>query len=56
MATAKVTTATHGAGATTEKRSTVKLDTIRAIEKQMQKLWADSKIFEADAPGHHTDK
>lgn len=56
MATSKaVTTAATIAGAT-EKRSTVKLDTIREIERQMQKLWTDAKIFEADAPGHATDK
>ncbi|CAF3565723.1 unnamed protein product [Rotaria socialis] len=55
MATSKVSTAVDAAdGVSTEKRSTVKLDTIRNIEKQMQKLWADLKIFEVDAPGHPT--
>lgn len=39
-----------------EKHSTAKLDTIREIERQTQKLWADSKIFEVDAPTHFTDK
>ena len=42
--------------ATAEKRSTIKLDTIRDIERQMQKVWGDLKIFEADAPGHLSDK
>ena len=57
MATAKsATTAAASTAATTEKRSTVKLDTIRQIEKQMQKVWADLKVFEADAPAHPTDK
>ena len=41
---------------TIEKRSTVKLDTIRDIEKQMQKVWSDLKVFEVDAPIHTTDK
>ncbi|CAF4114082.1 unnamed protein product, partial [Adineta steineri] len=54
MATAK-TTAAATAAVTGEKRSTVKLDTMREIEKHMQKLWADMKIFEADAPSHSTD-
>lgn len=39
---------------TGENRSTAKLDTIREIEKKMQILWADLKIFEADAPVHPT--
>lgn len=56
MATAKATTSAPATGATAEKRSTVKLDTIRDIEKKMQKLWADAKVFEADAPGHPTKK
>ncbi|CAF4589633.1 unnamed protein product [Rotaria sp. Silwood1] len=55
MATSKVTSTATAAGVTTEKRSTVKLDTIREIERQMQKLWADLKIFEVDAPGHPSD-
>jgi leucyl-tRNA synthetase len=54
MATSKVTSATTVAP--TEKRSTMKLDTIREIEKQMQKQWDDLKIFEVDAPGHASDK
>jgi leucyl-tRNA synthetase len=37
-------------------RSTVKRDTIHEIEKQIQKLWADLKVFEADAPSDSTDK
>ncbi len=41
---------------TTEKRSRVKLDNIREIERQMQKLWSDLKVFEADAPDHAIDK
>jgi leucyl-tRNA synthetase len=52
MATAKATTS----AVSTEKRSTVKLDTIRNIEKTIQKQWAEAKIFEADAPGHATSK
>lgn len=48
MATADATTA--------EKRPRVKLETIREVEKKMQKLWADLRVFEADAPGHPTDK
>ena len=57
MAPPKATSAaTASAVTTTEKRSTVKLDTIREIEKHMQKVWADLKIFEVDAPGHTTDK
>ncbi|CAF3956937.1 unnamed protein product, partial [Adineta steineri] len=54
MATAK-TTAAATAAVAGEKRSTVKLDTMREIEKHMQKLWADMKIFEVDAPSHSTD-
>jgi leucyl-tRNA synthetase len=38
------------------KQSRAKLDSIREIEQQMQKLWADLKVFEADAPDHATDK
>ena len=49
MATAQV-------NATADKRSTIKLDTIRDIERQMQKVWNDLKIFEADAPGHVSNK
>jgi hypothetical protein len=57
MATPKATSAaTTAASATTEKRSTVKLDTIRQIERQMQQLWSDLKIFEVDAPGHTANK
>ena len=41
---------------TGENRSTAKLDTIRQIEKRMQTLWADLKVFEADAPAHSTKK
>ncbi|CAF2869864.1 unnamed protein product [Rotaria sp. Silwood2] len=55
MATSKVISATIANGTKTEKRSTVKLDAIREIEKQMQKLWADLKIFEVDAPSDPTD-
>ncbi len=40
----------------THKHSTVKRDTIREIEKQIQKRWTDLKIFEADAPSHTTSK
>lgn len=53
MATSQVAATTV---APTEKRSTAKLDTIRNIEKQMQKIWSDLKVFEADAPGHPTDQ
>lgn len=57
MATAKsATAAATTTAATTEKRSTAKLDSIRQIEKQMQKLWADLKIFEVDAPAHPSNK
>jgi leucyl-tRNA synthetase len=56
MATSKGTSTAAATAETTEKRSTAKLDTIREIEKQMQKLWADLKVFEVDAPGHTTDK
>ena len=56
MATSKAVTAATTTAASTEKRSTAKLDTIRQIEKQMQKVWADLKVFEADAPGHPTSK
>ena len=58
MATSKKSSAaaTVAGSATTEKRSTVKLDTIRDIERKMQQLWADLKIFEVDAPGHPGDK
>jgi hypothetical protein len=41
---------------TTTKRLTLKLDNIRQIELQMQKLWTQLKIFEADAPTEHVDK
>ncbi len=58
MATPKATSAATTAAAvtTTEKRSTVKLDTIRQIERQMQQLWSELKVFEVDAPAHPTDK
>ena len=56
MATSKTTSSVATDVDTTEKRSTVKLDAIREIEKNMQKIWADLKVFEADAPGHTTDK
>lgn len=56
MATSKTTSDTTGAPTAGDKRSTIKLDTIRKIELQMQKLWADLKIFEVDAPAHYTDK
>jgi len=49
MATSKDT------AAPAEKRSTAKLDTIRDIERKMQKQWADLKVFEVDAPGHPSD-
>ena len=39
-----------------EKRSTIKLDTIRNIEREMQRKWADLKVFEADAPINSSDK
>ena len=52
----KATSAAAASTATTEKRSTVKLDTVRDIEQQMQKLWADLKVFEADAPVQSADK
>ena len=39
-----------------DKCSTIKLDTIRNIERQMQQKWADMKVFEADAPVNYTDK
>jgi leucyl-tRNA synthetase len=55
MATSKAISTVATAAETTEKRSTVKLNTIREIERQMQKLWSDLKIFEVDAPGHTTD-
>lgn len=55
MATSTVTSAATTTGATIEKRSTVKLDAIREIERHMQKLWADLKVFEVDAPGHTGD-
>ncbi|CAF3462866.1 unnamed protein product [Rotaria sp. Silwood1] len=51
MATSMVT----AAGVKTEKRPTTKLDTIRDIERRMQKLWADLKIFEVDAPDYFTN-
>jgi hypothetical protein len=38
------------------KRSTVKHDTIREIEKQMQKRRTDLKVLKADAPNHNIDK
>ncbi|CAF4957575.1 unnamed protein product, partial [Rotaria sp. Silwood1] len=38
-----------------EKRSTIKLDTIRTIENQMQKQWFDKKFFEANAPTQWID-
>jgi leucyl-tRNA synthetase len=56
MATAKITSHVTTAPATTEKRSTAKLDTIREIEQQMQQIWADLKVFEVDAPSQPTDK
>ncbi len=56
MATSKGTSTVAAAAATTEKRSTVKLDTIREIEKQMQQIWTDLKVFEVDAPSQPTDK
>jgi hypothetical protein len=56
MATSKATSTVAANAVTTEKRSTAKLDAIREIERHMQKLWADLKVFEADAPGHTTDK
>ena len=56
MATSKVTPTTIAAGATTEKRSTTKLDTIREIERQMQSLWDGLKVFEVDVPANTTDK
>ncbi len=55
MATAKETTAPSTMD-TNEKRSTVKLDAIREIEKQIQKQWANLKVFEVDAPVNATDK
>lgn len=55
MATAATTTTTAKANPT-EKKSTVKLDTIREIEREIQKKWADAKVFEEDAPAHPTDK
>ena len=55
MATAKATPTT-ATSEKIEKRSTVKLDTIREIEQQMQKQWADLKVFEADALVNATDK
>jgi leucyl-tRNA synthetase len=56
MASSKATSNVTTAAATTEKRSTAKLDTIREIEKQMQQIWADLKVFEVDAPSQPTDK
>jgi len=56
MATVKSTSTAAATAVTTEKRSTAKLDTIREIERQMQQLWSDLKVFEVDAPGHTTDK
>ena len=41
---------------TEEKRSTNKLDTIRRIENDMQKQWADRKYFQSDAPKKWNDK
>ena len=40
----------------TDKRSTLKLDTIRNIEREMQRNWADLKVFEADPPTNWNDK
>ncbi|CAF1404093.1 unnamed protein product, partial [Adineta steineri] len=40
---------------TEEKRSTVKLDTIRKIESDIQKQWSDKKCFQVDAPTEWTD-
>jgi len=54
MATAATTTTTAKVNPT-EKKSTVKLDTIREIEREIQKKWADAKVFEEDAPAHPTD-
>ncbi len=56
MATSKAASNAATTAVAAEKRPRAKLDTIREIEKQMQKLWTDLKIFEADAPGHTTDK
>jgi hypothetical protein len=56
MATSKAASNAATTAVAAEKRPRAKLDTIREIERQMQKLWADLKIFEADAPGHTTDK
>ncbi|CAF5201997.1 unnamed protein product [Rotaria magnacalcarata] len=55
MATSKLSSSTNVAGATAEKRARKKLDTIRQIEKQMQKSWASLKLFEADAPDDITN-
>ncbi|CAF4086646.1 unnamed protein product, partial [Adineta steineri] len=44
---------------TEEKRSTLKLDTIRKIESDIQKQWSDKKCFQVDAPTewtHNKDK
>ena len=56
MATASETPVATTTSEKNEKRSTAKLDTIRKIEQQMQKQWADLKIFEVDAPANATDK
>ncbi|CAF5061704.1 unnamed protein product [Rotaria sp. Silwood1] len=55
MATSMVTSMVTAAGVKTEKRPTTKLDTIRDIERRMQKLWADLEIFEVDAPDYFTN-
>ncbi|CAF0748981.1 unnamed protein product [Didymodactylos carnosus] len=40
---------------TTEKRSIAKLDAICDIERQYQKNWQQSKLFEVDAPANSSD-
>ncbi|CAF4217491.1 unnamed protein product, partial [Rotaria sp. Silwood2] len=40
---------------TEEKRSTVKLDSIRKIETEIRKQWSDRKYFEANAPTEWTN-
>lgn len=56
MATSNTSSITVAAEAATKKRSNMKLNTIRDIEKQMQKLWSDLKMFEVDAPTDITNK
>ena len=53
---AKATSTSGSYSVITEKRSTAKLAMMREIEINMQKLWADLKVFEADAPDHPSDK